>query len=125
MHGNIRTLQNRQKFLLTLVMPFQQPVECDKTGFCSKNAVKTPPQLVFSLKRWIVAIFLDVGVKPPDAVLDALFGPALLAECVQLVHQPLANPLAMDPAQGVIAHPELASAVGNDDRASLLAGPKP
>ena len=76
-------------------MPFQQAVEGDKAGFCCEDAVEAPPQLVFVLRCWIVAIVLDIGVKPPDAVPDALFGPALvLAECVQLVNQPF----AMDPA---------------------------
>ena len=65
---------------------FSAPVECNKVGFCRKNAVKTPPQLVFSLRRWIVAIVLDVGVKPPDAVSDTLLCPVLLlAKGIQLV----------------------------------------
>jgi len=63
--------------------------------------------------RGIAAIGLEVGVQPPDAGLDALFGLALpFREGVQLVHQPF----RVNPAQGVTADIELAGIVAEDDR---------
>ena len=69
---------------------------------------------MFSFGRRVAAIVLDVGVKPPDAVPYTFLGPALMVcEGIQLVNEPL----AMDPAQGMIANPELACAIGDDDHA--------
>ena len=80
------------------VQPFELAIERDKAGLGGEDAVKPLPQLPFVLWCGIATILLDIGIKPPDAMADALHGLALVfGEGVQLVNQSF----AVDSAHGV------------------------
>src|SRR5262245_26151800 len=88
-------IQDHKQFLLLGMEALEEAVQGDKAGASAEQIVEASAQLRLALWHRLAAVALEIGVEPPDALLDAVDGLALLVgEGVELVHQPL----GMDPA---------------------------
>ncbi len=105
--GDLGAVEDDQQLLLVGLETGQQAVQGGVAGAGRKERLEAPDELGSSSAAGRGLVVLEVGIEPPEALLNARLGlPLGLGDRIKFLDQPL----GMDPAKGVGGDVELARA---------------